>query len=42
MAALLACPLLSQSVQNSLRRRINLHAPKTVADRIYGRGDAGR
>lgn len=41
IAVLLACPLLSQSVQNSLRRRINLHAPQAIADRIYGRGDAG-
>jgi MOSC domain-containing protein YiiM len=35
--ALLRCPLLSASWQNALRRRINLHAPREVADRIYGR-----
>ena len=37
IADFLACPLLSASWQNSLRRRINLHAPAEVADRIYGR-----
>ena len=37
IAALLACPPLSASWQNSLRRRINLHAPQAIADRIYGR-----
>lgn len=31
------CPLLSASWRNSLRRRINLHAPAEVAERIYGR-----
>ena len=37
VANLLACPLLSASWHSSLRRRVNLHAPATVADRIYGR-----
>lgn len=37
IATLIACPLLSASWRNSLRRRINFHAPAAVADRIYGR-----
>lgn len=40
IATFLACPLLSTSWQNSLRRRINLHAPADVSDRIYGRSSA--
>lgn len=37
IATLMACPLLSASWRNTLRRRINFHAPAEVADRIYGR-----
>jgi MOSC domain-containing protein YiiM len=37
IATLMRCPLLSASWQNSLRRRINFHAPADVAERIYGR-----
>jgi MOSC domain-containing protein YiiM len=37
IAALIACPLLSASWQNNLRRRISLHAPAAIADRLYGR-----
>jgi MOSC domain-containing protein YiiM len=37
IAALMQCPLLSASWRNTLRRRINFHAPTEVDDRIYGR-----
>ncbi len=37
IAEFMQCPLLSASWRNSLRRRINFHAPADVADRIYGR-----
>jgi MOSC domain-containing protein YiiM len=37
IAQLMLCPLLSASWRNSLRRRINLHAPADVSARIYGR-----
>ena len=40
IAQLMQCPLLSASWRNSLRRRINLHAPADVSDRIYGRASA--
>lgn len=33
---LMKCPLLATSWQSSLRRRINLHAPVDVSERIYG------
>lgn len=34
VAALMVCPLLSSSWRNSLRRRINFHAPADVASRL--------